>query len=844
MSRRTILKAVPLSALIAFNPVRTALAAAAAGPTLNIVAHEDDDLLFLSPDLLHAIQGGGKVRTIFVTAGDAGNGSSYWTGRQNGMLAAYAQMAGVSNSWTQADAGISGHPMPLYTLSAASAISLVFMHLPDGDVDGGGFSSTNDESLQRLWTGAISTIHAIDGSSSYTKSTLVSTLTAMMSAFQAASINTQDYVGTFGDGDHSDHHAAAYFAQAATQAYSTSVAFAGYLDYSTVDLPANVTGSDLTAKSNAFYTYAPYDSDQCASPSACAGSDYPDWLQRQYLVTHASAPVANAGSNQTVQPGATVQLNGSGSTDPGGRSLTYQWSQTGGTAVTLSSSTVAQPTFTAPSSAATLTFQLVVNNGTVSSSPATVTITVSTAAPDLARTATATASSAASGQGAAKAINGVIGGYPGDSSQEWATNGGKAGSWLKLTWTTAQTIDTIVLYDRPNTNDQITGGNIAFSDGSSVAVGSLPNDGSAYTLTFAAKTVTTLQLNITSVSSTTENVGLAEIQVYGTGSSGGSQPPVANAGSNQTVQTGATVTLNGTGSSDPGGKSLTYQWTQTGGAAVTLSSSTAAQPTFTAPSSAATLTFQLVVNNGTASSSPATVTITVAAAQPPVANAGSNQTVQTGATVTLNGTGSSDPGGKSLTYQWTQTGGAAVTLSSSTAAQPTFTAPSSAATLTFQLVVNNGTASSSPATVTITVSTAAAPDLALTAKATASSAASGQGAAKAINGVISGYPADSSKEWASNGGKAGSWLKLAWTTAQTINTIVLYDRPNTNDQITGGNIAFSDGTSIAVGSLPNAGTAYTLTFPAKTVTTLQLNITSVSSTTENVGLSEIQVYNR
>jgi LmbE family N-acetylglucosaminyl deacetylase len=844
MSRRTILKAVPLSALIAFSPIRDALAAASSGPTLNIVAHEDDDLIFLSPDLLHAIQAGGKVRTVFITAGDAGNGSGYWTGRQNGMLAAYAQMAGVSNSWTQADAGIAGHPMPLYTLSAASAISLVFMHLPDGDVDGGGFSSTHFESLEGLWTGAISTIHAIDGSSSYTKSTLVSTLTAMMSAFQAASINTQDYAGTFGDGDHSDHHAAAYFAQAATQAYSTSVAFAGYLDYSTSDLPANVTGSDLTAKSNAFYTYAPYDSDQCASPSACAGSDYEDWLQRQYLVTHASAPVANAGSNQTVQPGATVQLNGSGSTDPGGKSLTYQWTQTGGTAVTLSSSTVAQPTFTAPSSAATLTFQLVVNNGTASSSPATVTITVSTGAPNLARNATATASSAASGQGAAKAIDGVIGGYPGDSSKEWATNGGKAGSWLKLTWTTAQTIDTIVLYDRPNTNDQITGGNIAFSDGSSIAVGSLPNNGSAFMLTFAAKTVTSLQLNITAVSSTTENVGLSEIQAYRNGSSGGSQPPVANAGSNQTVQTGATVTLNGSGSSDPGGKSLTYQWTQTGGTAVTLSSSTAVQPTFTAPSSAATLTFQLVVNNGTASSSPATVTITVAAAQPPVANAGPNQTVQTGATVTLNGTGSSDPGGKSLTYQWTQTGGTAVTLSSSTVAQPTFTAPSSAATLTFQLVVNNGTASSSPATVTITVSTAAAPDLALTAKATASSAASGQGAAKAIDGVISGYPADSSKEWASNAGKAGSWLKLTWTTAQTINTIVLYDRPNTNDQITGGNIAFSDGSSIAVGSLPNAGTAYTLTFPAKTVTTLQLNITSVSSTTENVGLSEIQVYNR
>ena len=42
----------------------------------------------------------------------------------------------------------------------------------------------------------------------------------------------------------------------------------------------------------------------------------------------------------------------------------------------------------------------------------------------------------------------------------------------------------------------------------------LPNDGSAVTLNFAANTVTTLQLNITSVSATTQNVGLAEIQVY------------------------------------------------------------------------------------------------------------------------------------------------------------------------------------------------------------------------------------------------------------------------------------------------------------------------------------------
>ena len=94
--------------------------------------------------------------------------------------------------------------------------------------------------------------------------------------------------------------------------------------------------------------------------------------------------------------------------------------------------------------------------------------------------------------------------------------GGGAGSWLKLAWSGPQTFDTIVLYDRPNLSDQITAGNIQFSDGTSIAVPALANDGSAVTLSFTARTVTSLQLNITAVSASTRNVGLAEIQVYDT----------------------------------------------------------------------------------------------------------------------------------------------------------------------------------------------------------------------------------------------------------------------------------------------------------------------------------------
>ncbi|MGB3724302.1 MAG: sialate O-acetylesterase [Glaciecola sp.] len=90
--------------------------------------------------------------------------------------------------------------------------------------------------------------------------------------------------------------------------------------------------------------------------------------------------------------------------------------------------------------------------------------------------------------------------------------------------------------------------------------------------------------------------------------------PTADAGANQSdIAAGATVSLDGSGSSDPDSDPLTYLWTQTAGAPVTLSSNTAQSPTFTAPdtTSAQTLSFSLVVNDGTEDSAPDTVDIGV-----------------------------------------------------------------------------------------------------------------------------------------------------------------------------------------------------------------------------------------
>ena len=224
---------------------------------LQIVAHADDDLVLLSPDLWRDVTSGRCVRTVYLTGGDAGGPLQASTSREAGIQAAYATMAGGANTWTTSDAGLQGRSIRMVTLTAAPQVSLVFLRLPDGGADGGGFPRYRSQSLPKLWSGSIEHIRAIDGSETYTRATLISALTELISDFAPSVVRTLD--PDVANWDHPDHHSVGSFAMAAHAAVPQPTALTTYRGYSMVDYPPNVSGAELAGKREAIRTYATYD---------------------------------------------------------------------------------------------------------------------------------------------------------------------------------------------------------------------------------------------------------------------------------------------------------------------------------------------------------------------------------------------------------------------------------------------------------------------------------------------------------------------------------------------------------------------------------------------------------
>jgi plastocyanin len=430
------------------------------------------------------------------------------------------------------------------------------------------------------------------------------------------------------------------------------------------------------------------------------------------------APIANAGADQTTTVSSLVTLDGSASSDPDGHTpLTYLWTQSGGTAVTLNTPSNVTTTFTAPITPTTLTFTLRVTD---SYGLGNVTDTVRITVTDVAISSLSATNSSTTTLGQITAFTATI----------------LAGTNVTYRW--------------------------RFGDGTVSAASASPFITRVYTTTGIFTAIVTATNSINTVTSTT-SVTITNLA------------PIADAGTDQSVNVASLVTLDGNGSADPDGHlPLTYRWTQSGGPTIALINANNVTATFTAPITPTILTFTLRVTDSRGlASTPAQVIVTsielplsglsasnsstTTLGQPtaftatlssgtlpsfewnfgdgtvitsalyfvthtyanvgayttlvtatnslnsltattqvtitnlaPIANAGANQTVTVTSAVTLTGAASADPDGHTpLVYQWTQTGGTNVILSAPTNVTTTFTAPAAPTILTFTLAVTD-----------------------------------------------------------------------------------------------------------------------------------------------------------
>ncbi|MFD3468379.1 PIG-L family deacetylase [Streptomyces sp. NPDC058682] len=288
------------------NPAAARPASVTAGSVVQIVAHPDDDLFFMNPDLSRSLLSGTQVTTAYLTSGESdgrnearGGAASdpeqpadrahYAEARQNGIRSAYAQMAtgDRTSAWKRTVIPtVGGGQAELDVLMAKPQVNLVWLMLREARSTGG----DTPESLRGLWNGRIPALDAQLSSGTpvkqpftYTKDQLVQAIAEVLDRYRPTTIRMQDPTpnryGENGTGrytDHQDHMYGARFVQAGTAAYAAQVSrrphftVQSYLGYHNSTLPHALDPQTAETKTGFLKTYAWQDhQDYCGSPSGC-----------------------------------------------------------------------------------------------------------------------------------------------------------------------------------------------------------------------------------------------------------------------------------------------------------------------------------------------------------------------------------------------------------------------------------------------------------------------------------------------------------------------------------------------------------------------------------------------
>ena len=278
----SVVMAVLFSVLV-FMPRMAHAVDCHAGTLVTVVAHLDDDLLFVNPGITDKLDAGWCVKTVHLVGGANGANFSYVLTREAGAKLAYARMARVANDWIESTVNIGGRPVHQMTLKQQPRVTLLEFRLPGGAVRGGRVP------LASLWDeGATLSTYPmnVDGSgrTRFDRSALVASLREILSSATEIYTLNPDTVPFI---EHPDHIYVARMTRNVAEGLGNNLPISFHLTYVMGALPKNVSAEDTQRKRDSVASYFAVDGNDAGHVFGEYEWDG-NWVGRRYWTTERS----------------------------------------------------------------------------------------------------------------------------------------------------------------------------------------------------------------------------------------------------------------------------------------------------------------------------------------------------------------------------------------------------------------------------------------------------------------------------------------------------------------------------------------------------------------------------
>ncbi|EUB85745.1 PIG-L family deacetylase [Pseudomonas sp. GM30] len=262
---------------------------------VNVVAHMDDDLLFIDPRISQVLAAGGCVTSIFMNGGSSGAGFEYVLKRENASTKAYEKMLGFATGWTPYLIFTDSAIVMSVKASARPGLKLIFLRVPGGNVRGGDVPLADMLDLDKT----VRSWPYLDSASGpvnlYSRTSFVQLLTELIvneGATRVYALNPDTVPYT----EHPDHIYSARLTRLALRGISADIPVIYHETYPSAAVAPNVDPAAVQAKRHVVASYFHFEGAEPVSSAYSEATWNGNWVARLNSTlshAHAAGPVVN-----------------------------------------------------------------------------------------------------------------------------------------------------------------------------------------------------------------------------------------------------------------------------------------------------------------------------------------------------------------------------------------------------------------------------------------------------------------------------------------------------------------------------------------------------------------------